>query len=155
VPDSVFTRAAGAINKTLTALELSGSAPVLNLSDEQLAKVEASLWVGSPERDWYMKRRAKVMVFACLGGALLLLAGCLGQPPRTAGEMWWAAIVLAFAFFTLCYCTFPYWAARLAFSERRRKSAAYRAEKALADLGAESPVPLPKLLVYNRRQLDA
>jgi hypothetical protein len=138
-----------------TILRKSGSQPTPDLSEEKLDSLETSLWAVSPEREWYIERRPKVTVAVLFGCVLAIVAGFLGEPPRTVGQSWWAVIFSSAALVVFVYCTFPYWAARMAFSERRRKTAEYAAERALRDLGQREDVPLNKLFVYNRRQLDA
>jgi hypothetical protein len=136
-------------------LELWGHAPALELDDEYLQSVQSNLWASSPEREWYMHRRPKVFISTVVGSILLVTAAIVGQPPRSEGEQWWCLVTAAAATIILGYSTFPYWAARRAFTERRRKSAAYRAELSLKNLSSTDNIAFSALFVYNRRQLDA
>lgn len=137
-------------------LEMSGSEPEMDFDQAEFEGVEAQLWGRSPERRWYMKRRPKVFAGAICGLALLLAAATVGQPPQTDREAWWAVLLAGLGLASVGYSTFPYWAARLAFNERRRKMAAYVASDTLAEIrrGGER-IPLNTLFAYNRRQLDA
>lgn len=117
---------------------------------------EDDLWSYSPERTWYMRRRPKIAAFVALAVALVIVAGLLGQPPRTPPEAWWSAIVGAIGLVVGSYCLFPYGAARKAFKERQRWMSRYRAEEALRRFDrCESGIPIDALFRYNRRQLDA
>ena len=137
-------------------LEKWGSQPSdASFTDEYLESVQANLWAVSPERSWYMTRRPKVFLAVGAGVILLVLAAVVGQPPSTDTERWWALVLVAVAVLVLGYATFPYWAARRAFLERRRKTAAYRAEIALRGLTESDTIPFSKLFSYNRKQLDA
>lgn len=132
--------------------------PSFKFDDDFIDSIQFDLWASSPERAWYVRRRPKV--FAYVSGAVMaaLLAALVGQPPRSAIETWWAIILATVALISLCYSTFPYWAARRGFVERRRKKAAVRAELALKQIPVATDtddIPLKTLFRYNRRQLDA
>jgi len=126
-----------------------------SFTDEYLESVQANLWAVSPERSWYMTRRPKVFLAVGAGVILLVVAAVVGQPPSSDTERWWALVLAAAAVLVLMYATFPYWAARRAFVERRTKTAAYRAEIALKGLTESDSIPFSKLFSYNRKQLDA
>lgn len=138
-------------------LELAGSTPTLEIQDDAslVDDLRSSVWVLSPERAWYMKRRPKVYVFVALALALLLAAAALAAPRPTALERWWAWVLGALGAVVVMYSTFPYWAAWGAFRDRRTKSAALRAEMALRSLKSGDEIPVDALFVYTRRQLDA
>lgn len=135
----------------------SDEAPrMANLDSDAIASLTTDTWTESRERDWYIKRRPRVFVFMLLGGIIALVAGFIGQPPRSAVETWWATIVAAVALLILGWSTFPYFAARLAFRERRHMMAKVRARLTLEQTMTESgEIPLPALFKYNRQQLDA
>jgi hypothetical protein len=102
-----------------------------------------------------MHRRPKIFIAVATGVMLATTSAILGQPPRSVSEQWWALIVAIAAGIIFCYATFPYWAARRAFLERRRKTAAYRAEISLKRLADSEDISFGPLFAYNRRQLDA
>jgi hypothetical protein len=135
---------------------MSGSEPDMEFTRSDFEAVEAQLWGRSPERRWYMKRRPKVFAGALSGLALLVAAALVGQPPQTEVEEWWAVLLAVLGLASMGYSTFPYWAARLAFNERRRKMAAYVASDTLSEIrSGGDDIPLHLLFAYNRRQLDA
>lgn len=117
--------------------------------------VEQQLWGLSAERRWYVTRRSRGYAGAALGVVLLAAAALVGQPTRSDAEQWWAVILAVLAACALGYSTFPYWAARQAFNERRRKMAAYVASEMLRKIRGETVISLNVLFAYNRRQLDA
>jgi hypothetical protein len=125
------------------------------LQPSGIAEMTVDTWTASRERDWYIKRRPAVFAFVAVGGIIALLAGFIGQPPRSEVETWWATIVAAVALVVLGWSTFPYFAARRAFLERRRMMAKVRARLALQEMTHSSHIELPALFRYNRQQLDA
>jgi hypothetical protein len=151
-PGSWWSRTIGGVREWL---EMSGSQPEMEFERANFEDVEAQLWGLSPERRWYMKRRPKVFAGALSGFALLIAAALVGQPPRTDIEEWWGVLLAGLGIASLVYSTFPYWAARLAFNERRRKMAGYVASDTLRDIRSGNDIALPLLFSYNRRQLDA
>jgi hypothetical protein len=126
-----------------------------HLDSNDIAGLIIDNWTESRERDWYIKRRPMVFAFVVLGGFIALVAGFIGQPPRSAVGTWWATIVAAVALIILGWSTFPYFAARRAFVERRRMMAKIRARLALEDMTKDDPIELHALFRYNRQQLDA
>lgn len=138
-------------------LELTGSSPSQEMIDEiDELSVHGRIWALSPERQWYMGRRPKVFFFVIIGGVLILLAAVLAQPIPSATEAWWASCLVVVGVPTVVYALFPYWAARAAFKERRRTTAALSAEQTLKKMKDHVVgIPLNLLFEYNRRQLDA
>jgi hypothetical protein len=150
------TRRGARLHRWLSLGAADNPVPALAASDFRTP--ETSMWATSPERTWYLGRRARLLPFVAAGVLLAGAAAWLGQPPRSDTRAWWAAVLGAVAAVVLGWCAFPYCAARSAFRERRRTSAAARAELALQ--AATSPaegeaLSLPALFAYNRRQLDA
>jgi hypothetical protein len=142
--------------------------PRFKYDDDFIDSIQFDLWACSPERKWYVTRRPRVFAYVVGSVMAALLAALVGQPPRSAIETWWAIILAMTALISLCYSTFPYWAARRGFIERRRKKAAIRAELALKKIPGTinrdekipgttdaDGMPLTNLFRYNRRQLDA
>ena len=120
----------------------SSSPSKLDLAGKNYAQPQLDLWAMSPEREWYMVRRTKVWRFVVLGFAFLLAAALLAQPGwRSPSNVWWAIILTLAAAVSLIYCTFPYFASRRAFRDRRRSLTTYRAEVALSKLGDDPELP--------------
>lgn len=117
------------------------------------------LWASSPERAWYLNGKRVSRVRVALGilitaGAWLLVpqAFALSAPAwNTAGLAVVGALVIAWA-------AFPYWAARRAFSQRRKLHVAYRVNTAVEEIYQHArqgkELSLPMLFNLNRRQLD-
>ena len=129
--------------RLLRALIGPSPAKDVRLDVADLAKPQMTMWANSAERTWYLSRRPRTYRFAVIGLGLVLLAAVLMQPgSRDAQNVWWGGVLLSLGAATLVYCTFPYWAARLAFADRRRKMAAIRADIALSDLLKDERIPL-------------
>ena len=143
------------ISRFRTWIESTGDEPGMSFDRSQFEDVETQLWGMSPERRWYLQRRPRAYGGALMAAALLMIAALLGQPPRTDREAWWTVLLAAVGVATLAYSTFPFWAARLAFTERRRKMASYVASDTLREVRTAEELPLHLLFAYNRRQLDA
>lgn len=135
------------------------------LEHEGLQPKLISTWASSPERTWYLERRPKIRPW-CAGGVLLLLfpiwvaSVTLKETELTPLRIW--AITSAIAgLILLGWCSVPYWAARRAFTARRKASARYRVDDALTKLrqameskDANSKMQLARMFELNRGQLD-
>jgi hypothetical protein len=120
-----------------------------------------NLWATSPERSWYLARRGEVVRhFALPLGAMSIAAALViaiwGEDHELVRR---SAVVLGSAALVgLLWCAMPYAAARGAFRERSRATAAYRVDIALKDVTSPSnshaDLPLNGLFELNRRQLD-
>lgn len=131
-------------------------------------------WASSPERSWYIGRRffrkplgskKKFGIYSWVGvGLALIVAGALIASFVDVG--WWPnanawgwALAGAGAV-VLGWCTVPYWAARRAFSARRRAAARYSVDAALDELrmamqaGQSTRTQLARMFELNRKQLD-
>lgn len=135
-------------------------------------------WASSPERSWYIGRRfykktvegkrLRGIYFWVMVGLALILAGYLFAAFAEATNfLWWfpgargfglGVAILGAA--VLGWCTVPYWAARRAFSARRRAAARYSVDEALEELrqametDESSKIQLARMFELNRRQLD-
>ncbi|WP_344687345.1 TRADD-N-associated membrane domain-containing protein [Blastococcus jejuensis] len=143
------------------------------MTPEKQSEPRIDLWVNSPEREWYIQRLGLAHRLLYFVGFIGLLAWVLASPTvRTPDSLWWAAILGAVAVVTTCFCAIPYLAGRGAYRDRRRQTAAFRADEALFRLepGRRNPaspdphktspnsaedLPLAALFTLNRRQLDA
>jgi hypothetical protein len=95
-------------------------------------------------RDTAIADKQRVYRFVLFAVALLVIAAFLIQPGwHTGRETWWATVLAGISVASLIYCTFPYWAARRAFAERRRAMSSYRADKAIEDLVLNQQCRLP------------
>jgi hypothetical protein len=128
-------------------------------------------WASSPERSWYIGRRffTKTVAGKRLWGIYAWVAvgvGCIAaavwinasvNPLSPAPALMLLGIVGAVV---LGWCTVPYWAARRAFSARRRAAARYSVDEALEELRLameaeeSSKIQLARMFELNRRQLD-
>lgn len=125
------------------------------LSADEIDESVVVTWSTSPEHDFYMKRRHRVLVLVLAAVVVALVAALIGQPSASAVEIWWASIVAAVAVILLCCSAVPYLSARLAFLARQRMMGKARARVALRKMTASDPIALKDLFRYTRRQLDA
>lgn len=132
--------------------------------------VGLDVWSYSDEYTQYRESRKTVAKRVLVGASAAVVAGMVLASTNWAkwasladaidgGAGWrifWATLFGIVGSVMLTWATFPYFASRRAFRERKRASAAIGVEVALRGL-ASSPsgsLPLPELFVLNRRQLD-
>jgi hypothetical protein len=135
-------------------------------------------WASSPERSWYIGRRFFVKIlrgsdmptlgiygWATVGLAVIVIGGFLATFADNMLRWLPYAVTWGAAFgnagvFVLGWCTVPYWAARRAFSARKRAAARYSVDAALEQLRQAmeadhgDKIQLARMFELNRRQLD-
>lgn len=125
-----------------------------------------TIWATSPERSWYLARRhnlVRTWVVPLAAAATLAAAAFIWLAPEHERLGQLIALVGGLALVGLAWSAMPYWAARRAFRERRRATAAYRVDVALREVsrprprgkdGVREALQLSGLFELNRRQLD-
>ncbi|TFV87154.1 ABC transporter ATP-binding protein [Blastococcus sp. CT_GayMR16] len=118
------------------------------------------LWANSPERAWFVKRNrpwplAASVVLLTFATVLLATRWRGGGMNENWRDVLWIIAVLSAA--ALAWSVAPYISARWSLWERRKREAQYQAEAALQALSGsmDGTIPLSRLYIMNRRQLDA